>query len=321
MKKFIYSIFVFSVLIAALYFLISFLSEPKSGITNDCMAAIIDKHNHAQSIAAPKIIFSGGSNLAFGINSEKIENEMSIPVVNFGLHGGLGLQFMLNELKNVAKEGDIVFLSIEYYLSSEGEYALKKSTSNLFAEAKNYYAFDLKNEINSDIDRTRRNIKSYLKGEISAINIQAENQVYSRKSFNKYGDIVAHLDLPPAISLNGRSLFSYQYWYGIQDINEFAAFAKSKHISVFFLYTNFPKTEYDKNKIVIDKYATDLSTNLQVEILNKPEDFVFPDSLFYDTIYHLNRKGREDRTQRLIEILKSNPTVMKCVESMTDSMK
>ena len=50
----------------------------------------------------------------------------------------------------------------------------------------------------------------------------------------------------------------------------------------------------------------DLSNNLKIEILNRVSDFVFPDSLFFDTVYHLNKKGREIRTKKLIEIIKKS---------------
>ena len=63
------------------------------------MAAIIDKHAHADSIKAGKIILAGGSNLAFGIDSKQLEETLGMPVVNLGLHAGLGLHFILEELK------------------------------------------------------------------------------------------------------------------------------------------------------------------------------------------------------------------------------
>ncbi|HPG73671.1 MAG TPA: hypothetical protein PLM49_05215, partial [Bacteroidales bacterium] len=64
------------------------------------MAAIIDKHKRIDSIKSPKIIFAGGSNLPFGIDSKMIQDSLHTPVVNLGLHAGLGLDFMLNELQN-----------------------------------------------------------------------------------------------------------------------------------------------------------------------------------------------------------------------------
>src|SRR4051812_8219671 len=103
MKKFIYTLIAFTAVIISLYMLISFTVLPHNFIKNDFMAAIIDKHKRINQINSPKIIFAGGSNLTFGLNSEEVEKEFSVPVVNLGLHAGLGLTFILNELKATIK--------------------------------------------------------------------------------------------------------------------------------------------------------------------------------------------------------------------------
>ena len=56
-------------------------------------AALVDKVERLKSITEPKIILVGDSNVAFGINSKKIEEELGMPVVNLGLHGALGNAF------------------------------------------------------------------------------------------------------------------------------------------------------------------------------------------------------------------------------------
>lgn len=55
--------------------------------------ALIDKVERLKGITEAKIILVGDSNVAFGINSEKIEEELGMPVVNLGLHGALGNAF------------------------------------------------------------------------------------------------------------------------------------------------------------------------------------------------------------------------------------
>jgi hypothetical protein len=63
----------------------------------------------------------------------------------------------------------------------------------------------------------------------------------------------------------------------------------------------------------------DLSNNLKIEILNKPSDFVLPDSLFFDTVYHLNKKGREIRTKKLIEIIKKSTNAQQWLKKIAQS--
>lgn len=73
-------------------------------------ASLIDKVERLQSINEPKIILIGNSNVCFGIDSEKIEEAFGMPVVDMGLHGGLGNAFLENMVKLGVSEGDIVIV-------------------------------------------------------------------------------------------------------------------------------------------------------------------------------------------------------------------
>ncbi len=305
MKKFIYSFLAFSILVVALYALLVIIYLPKNSSSNDYLSAIIDKHNRINEIKGPKVIFAGGSNLAFGLNSETVQQEFSVPVVNLGLHARLGLDFLINELKSTIKKGDVVFLSIEYLLSVDGDYKLKCETSKYLMEAKSYYSYDVREEIMMNIDNTRKAIKKD-KNEKFDSTIILENLVYSRKSFNKFGDVTVHLNITPPKSLRDRENLTYHYWDGIDKLNNFYNYAQSKNVEVFFLYPCYSEVEYKKNKAVINRISEDISRNLNIEVLNTPSDFVFSDSLFFDTVYHLNKQGREERTRKLIALLKNN---------------
>ena len=81
----------------------------------DYMVALVDKYNYAKEIAAPKVILYGGSSVAFGIDSERIEQKLGMPVVNMGLHAGWGQTFPMDITRDIIKEGDIVVVLPEYY--------------------------------------------------------------------------------------------------------------------------------------------------------------------------------------------------------------
>ena len=62
-------------------------------------------------INEPKIVLVSNSNLAFGIQSDLIEDAFEMPVVNLGLHGGLGNAFHERmPLFNITI-GDIIVIS------------------------------------------------------------------------------------------------------------------------------------------------------------------------------------------------------------------
>lgn len=312
MKNFIQKLTVFLLLVS----LIVFLSGRNYGFkkeTSDYMDAIIDKHERLENTNSPRLILVGGSNLAFGIDSKKIQDSIGLPVVNLGLHAGLGLEYIINEIKLSAKSSDIVILSIEYFLDIKGDNDLQILSAQNFKLAEKFYTQKEENIYNKVKIFFAKKLPKNLQKNLNQLfkplrNIKNSDttSVYSRGSFNIYGDVIRHLNKPLPEKLNGRGKFTYKIWEGIDYLNEFADYAKSKNIKVYFLFPNYPETEYTKNKDVIIKYAEDCERKLNIEILNNTDDFVFPDSLFYDTVYHLNKLGREKRTNRMIEILKTH---------------
>jgi hypothetical protein len=314
MKKFIWKSFIFFLGITLLYNLLAIIVKPTT--RNDYMAAIIDKHKRITELNKPKIIFTGGSNLVFGLNSEEIEKEFSVPVVNLALHAGLGLDFILEELKDSISSGDLLFISTAYFLDSKGIYALKKNASDFFDEAHKYYdkEINLKRDIQMHIDKTRRNLKEI-------VYHMHENNVYSREAFNKYGDVTAHLDKSLPEVLKDTETMTYKYWEGINELNKFYKYANSKNVKVFYIYPNYALSEFEKNRTVIEKFEKDMTDNLEFEILNRPHDSVFEDDLFFDTVYHLNKKGREMRTKRLIELIKKNTNAQQCIYAIRGNQR
>jgi hypothetical protein len=62
----------------------------------------------------PRIIILGGSGTFFGIDSEILEKNLDLTVVNAGVHAGLGLNTTLNLFIQEIKPGDQVILISEY---------------------------------------------------------------------------------------------------------------------------------------------------------------------------------------------------------------
>lgn len=312
MRKFLINILVFfaifGVLIFAVHFFTRSVSEKSS---NDYLGAIIDKHQRLASYKEPVLIFTGGSNLPYGINSELISRELKMPVVNLGLHGGLGLSFMLEEVSQCMKEQDVVILSIEYFLDLDGARDLKERVVNIYPEAGKFirrnYLEDFFEKIISFQMKTRNNIKGLRLQTDSPEKAQKQRQevddLYSRHSFNQFGDVIAHLDKGSHDALSSRRIFPDQKWQGIAAIKDFIEYARSRNVRVFFMYPGYAESEYKTNEKVIGKLAIDLAANLKGHILGLPTDFVFADSLFFDSVYHLNKTGRDKRTGRIIQLL------------------
>jgi hypothetical protein len=283
------------------------------------MKVMIDKHKRLRSLTSPRIILIGGSNLAYGVDSKAIEEQLKIPVVNMGVHAGLGLNFILNEIKSDVRNGDILILSIEYYLADPVD-ALISHTIDVFPDAITYFPLHFQYTRRVDDITTRlSNVRKQLQKSLDLIDDPQltvafnpvpdpeKTTIYRRDAFNEYGDAIGQLNLtPPGVLVDRFTMTPDDYSRWIILLNKFAKYSLEKGASVYFMFAHFPQSEYKKNKSSIKIFEKQLKEKLDIRIMNTPESLVLPDSCFFDTVYHLNRTGRAERTRRMIEILREN---------------
>lgn len=283
---------------------------------DDYLAILIDKHKIAEKINAPKIILVGGSNLAFGIDTKVLGENLYIPVVNMGLRAELGVDFMLNEAKSIMKKNDIVVLSFEYFLDLEGDYALKKHVNNIFPRAKTFYQKNNALELPAYLTNTQENYKYFIY-QIQFFTLQKvrnilgknsphnkKTHIYSRKAANDYGDMVAHLEEKSPENLETEPVLKYKYWSAISVMNKFYEYAQKQQIKVFFVYPCYSESAFEQSKTAISLLEKDLKNNLKIPILSMPTQFVYPNTYFFDTHYHLTKRGRTKRTDDISKIMK-----------------
>jgi len=67
----------------------------------------------ADAIRVPKIVFIGGSNIRFGLDTDGLSRDLNMPVVNYGLHASLGMDVIADRAMQCVKPGDIVVFAPE----------------------------------------------------------------------------------------------------------------------------------------------------------------------------------------------------------------
>ncbi len=291
------------------------------------LAAIIDKHERLKNTKSPRIIFIGGSNLAFGLDSKQVEDSLNRNVVNMGLHAGIGLRFMLSEVKESIRSGDCLVIIPEYdhfFSLLDGERTLCEllitypqaihyiTSREQILNLMRYHSQLLRQELIQWIkQKIKKNKQLWTKADFQ----KADYIIYQRYAFNAYGDMTNHIhktypepiDLMPILEPPSQPMLNKS----VTTLNEFYSMAISKHAQVFFMFSCIPDVRYFFSKPHIDDLYQFLQKHLYIPIIGSPEDSIFPMTDFYDTRYHLNQHGRSLHTQKIIECLQEVKTKIK----------
>lgn len=259
---------------------------------------------------SPRIIITGGSNVAFGIDSELMEERLKLPVINHGLVVGLGVA-PIKELRDYIKPGDIIVISLEYYnfadrvaffgypnyLSDWIEFSPQrvKYLPNPISDIPNMATMMLQRKVN-------RQINYYLYGQ----SLDQFREIYTGDQFNAHGDFTGHLNINPE---DQSAIGSSAYPITILDeafvfLAGFNRYALSKGARVYYEPQPNRQTncEATSDKRLARFYKT-LQKETSIPVLTPLDQLCLPDEYFFDTPYHLNAEGRRTRTERLIDNL------------------
>ncbi|GHU71251.1 hypothetical protein FACS189450_06980 [Spirochaetia bacterium] len=262
------------------------------------MQAMIDKHQRLANTVSPRIVLIGGSNLAFGIDSKAIQDILNIPVVNTGIHAGIGLGRMLDDAAPFLHTGDIVVIAPEYsHFTSDwnGRYAAYE----LIFDIHRYPLLMHQPLYGPPVD-----FPVYVKNKLlSLIPRQPNPLAYTRDGFNEYGDYVKHLEQEnqPVTLAEPIGEINTQY---LSSFFKLVDHLTGQGIRVIITYPSYEEISFQNSTETIHKIDTALRGKENITVISSPDNYCFPTRYFYDSAYHLNAKGREVRTEQLIQDLK-----------------
>ena len=237
-----------------------------------------------------------------------MQRKLGIPVINDGLHAGLGLA-PLRELEEYIREGDVIIISLEYnlfasqdlmdgdptFLSDWIEYSPHRIQylSKPWKEAPGIYAIMLQRKVN-------RQVNTFLFGG----SLNDVRDIFVGTKYDLNGDFIGHLQ---ETSMNRRKIPATPYPVSsIQDdifvfLENFNRMAHEKGARVYF---EAPASRQSNCKAtgqaqMVDFFKT-FAERSSIPILTPLDEICLPNKYFFDTEYHLNAQGRELRTERLI---------------------
>jgi hypothetical protein len=274
----------------------------------DYMYALIDKFDKLKTEKSPKIVLVGGSSLAFGMDSETLSKYYGKPVVNMGLHAGIGLRFFLEGIKPYIKKNDMIIIVPEYshfyntYLGLGSD--LIPTILNVYPQGFQHLTLQQLLIILSELPRYSLDnlYDAYILGHAFQ---KHEHKIYARKSFNYYGDATAHW--------TEKSYINYSYEARkVRPINKkiltalekYILFYQSQGVKVVILPPAIVNTEAMSMQGEIEQVTVTLAKNKnRAYQYFHPQRYALPDSLGYDTRYHFLKPGIDIRMQYLIEDL------------------
>ncbi len=280
--------------------------------SDDYTSRVSDKERRLASLASPKIVVIGGSNAAFGIDSELLQGRSGHAVINMGLWADVGLPFMLSQVRPYVRRGDLVIITPEYEvffqnaLSTQARYRaasfLRRPWIVLSSplDAARFM-------ISMTVERAQGTVQTTIRKLLGRASRQA---IYSRGAFNELGDVVTHLDMQPNLdtleakrsAIAGQSIDPDVF----SALRTFALEAGEVGARVVMIPPAIVDIRYRHDKATIDALHASwirASSEAGFKVLGTPADFAFPVEDMFDTQYHLNRKGRELRMERILELL------------------
>ncbi|MGB5769619.1 MAG: hypothetical protein WBM32_07080, partial [Crocosphaera sp.] len=114
LKVFVVKISVFLCIPIALTILVGAAFPPTPRSSTSLLFAKIEKDTLLKKSPSPRLILVGGSNLSFGINSQMIKDSLGLNPINTGIHASIGLKYMMDDVLDHIRAGDIVVIAPEY---------------------------------------------------------------------------------------------------------------------------------------------------------------------------------------------------------------
>ena len=265
-------------------------------------AALLDKVDRLTSIDEPKIVLIGNSNLPFGIDSKMLEEAEGMPVVNMGLHAACGNAFLEEMAKLNVVPGDIYIICHTEYDDDDtipDEMAVWSSIENHFKLWKLLRPKDAETMWRSFPVYLKKSLTLYASGPQK----EPSENLYSRSSFNEYGDIKIERPRCFYSFADGDVKAPTAGEAAVKRINELNDYLTSRGARLLIAgapIANGPITAEAQDFI---DFQEELEAGVDCPVISCFLDYMFDFKYFYDTSLHLNDYGTKLRTQQLISDL------------------
>lgn len=263
--------------------------------TNNYYMAYKVKCQRLEKIQEPRIIFVGGSNLFYGLDSKRIQDSLNMEVINTGLAAPIGLKYMLDDISLYAKEGDIIVFAPEW----QHFYTVMYSQGDALSTVMRLAGWKKWKLLNTEqLIHVMEGIPNLLLGNINSYVIKSSQKL----RINECGDLIDHWDKKKIYRSHPKSItekfdkdFGAYFIAGLKKLQT--------RCQVYMIPPSTCDKAFEKWKPQVEE-VTEFLDREGFPFLYSPKESSFPENMMYDTDYHLNKKGVDKRTGRIIEALR-----------------
>ncbi len=267
-------------------------------------AVTVDKVQKLKATDGPKIVLIGNSNLAFGIDSQLIEEAFHMPVINMGVHGGVGNAFNEEAARINVDEGDLYIICHTNY---DDEDVIKNQKLAWITLENHYELYSMVRA--KDWPDMIKAYPTYLKDCLYKWRTRSGNQetndAYRRSAFNEYGDNYyprpvsqENIDFSP-VTINH---INEQSAKRLNALNAYLTQRGADMVIAAYPIANYEKAPSKEEYLQMGQEMADA---LDCSVISDFRDYMYDPSLFYDTHSHLIDEGVAIRTNQLISDIKN----------------
>lgn len=317
MKRTVFAIVIFLVALLSIpvtFIIIGFATPSQYALTY--YGELGKMYENLRLTSGRKIVIIGTSNVAFGVDSALMSEELSAAgadyeVVNFGLYGALGTKVMLDLSEQYIGEGDIVVFAPELNAQAMSTY---------FSATDMWYAADCDFSLLGGIAEENAaemvgNFAGYVSSKFGCLTAGSPAQpsgVYASASFDENCDMKnaerPHNIMPGGVDSNSLIYFDETVISDdfVDYVNDYCASVSEKGATMLYSFAPMNEAAFSGYyEPEIEAYYEFVSENFDFNIISDPYDYVMEREWFYDSNFHLNASGMTVRTVRLLGDLKN----------------
>jgi hypothetical protein len=284
-------------------------------LPNSFLAKANFKHERLERAQGKRIILVGGSNIVQGVDSGLFEQHVpEATVISMSLTMALGLPFMLSEVKDSIREGDVVLLIPEYELLLNGEKVGVSHAS--FISEMILYRPQAAGVLSLPMAKAIAD-----GGAVSLVGLvlrgfswSMAKQSFKKKRrapgngmsgvFNEYGDAIWHrgLDPVPFNHFKLRGIDESLLQQTVEMLNAFQRHCAARGAKCVLNYPPLP-TPSEEVKSLLSKLDHSLRAGLNFEVLQSPDASFYALDQFHNSFYHLDGESYPQRTKQLADAL------------------